>query len=149
MNHALHTTKHTRNLTMTPIEAEAKYLQPTYTRQPLHLTRGSGTLVRDAEGKVYIDCLAGVAVNACGHCHPQIVEAIQRQAETLIHTSNLYYSEPQVRFAEKLVKLYFAPPQIELFCISVNWMCNQSLTPPFLVKSKGTQRREGRERRKD
>ncbi|MEA1870417.1 MAG: aminotransferase class III-fold pyridoxal phosphate-dependent enzyme [Euryarchaeota archaeon] len=54
---------------MTPIEAEAKYIQPTYTRQPITLTRGSGTRVRDSEGNEYIDCLAGIAVNVCGHCH--------------------------------------------------------------------------------
>ena len=95
----------TRDLHMTPTEAEAKYLQPTYTRQPIHLTRGSGCQVWDAEGKEYIDCLAGIAVNVCGHCHPKIVEAIQKQAETLIHTSNLYYTEPQIRLAEELVKL--------------------------------------------
>jgi acetylornithine/N-succinyldiaminopimelate aminotransferase len=87
---------------MTPTEAEAKYLQPTYTRQPITLTRGSGTRVWDADGREYLDCLAGIAVNVCGHCHPKIVEAIQKQAETLIHTSNLYYTEPQIKLAEEL-----------------------------------------------
>ena len=52
---------------MTLIEAEAKYIQPTYTRQPITLTRGSGARVWDAEGREYIDCIAGVAVNVCGH----------------------------------------------------------------------------------
>ncbi len=47
---------------MTPIEAEAKYIQPTYTRQPITLTRGSGAKVWDSEGNEYIDCIAGVAV---------------------------------------------------------------------------------------
>ncbi|MCK5109047.1 MAG: aminotransferase class III-fold pyridoxal phosphate-dependent enzyme, partial [Methanosarcinales archaeon] len=58
---------------MTPIESEAKHIQPTYTRQPLHLTRGSGCRVWDAEDNEYLDCLAGIAVNVCGHCHPKIV----------------------------------------------------------------------------
>ena len=90
---------------MTLIEAEAKYIQPTYTRQPITLTRGSGARVWDAEGNEYIDCIAGVAVNVCGHCHPKIVEAIRTQAETLIHTSNLYYTEPQIKLAEELANL--------------------------------------------
>ncbi|MEA1944041.1 MAG: acetylornithine transaminase [Euryarchaeota archaeon] len=90
---------------MTPIDKEARYLQPTYTRQPIVLTRGSGTRVWDADGREYIDCLAGIAVNVCGHCHPRIVEAIQKQAETLIHTSNLYYTEPQISLAEELDKI--------------------------------------------
>lgn len=90
---------------MTPTEAEAKYLQPTYARQPITLTRGSGTRVWDADGREYIDCLAGIAVNVCGHCHPKVVEAIKKQAETLIHTSNLYYTEPQIKLAEELTNL--------------------------------------------
>ena len=90
---------------MTPTESEAKYLQPTYTRQPITLTRGSGTRVWDSEGREYIDCLAGIAVNVCGHCHPKVVEAIKKQAETLIHTSNLYYTEPQIKLAEELTDL--------------------------------------------
>ncbi|NOQ29054.1 MAG: acetylornithine/succinylornithine family transaminase, partial [Methanosarcinales archaeon] len=90
---------------MTLIESEAKYIQPTYTRQPITLTRGSGARVWDAEGREYIDCIAGVAVNVCGHCHPKVVEAIRTQAETLIHTSNLYYTEPQIKLAEELIHL--------------------------------------------
>ncbi|HDN65865.1 MAG TPA: acetylornithine transaminase [Methanosarcinales archaeon] len=90
---------------MTLTESEAKHIQPTYARQPIHITRGSGCRVWDAEGKEYLDCLAGIAVNVCGHCHPRVVEAIKTQAETLIHTSNLYYTEPQIRLAEELVKL--------------------------------------------
>ena len=90
---------------MTLIEAEAKYIQPTYTRQPILITRGSGARVWDAEGREHIDCIAGVAVNVCGHCHPKVVEAIRTQAETLIHTSNLYYTEPQIKLAEELADL--------------------------------------------
>lgn len=90
---------------MIPTEQEAKYLQPTYTRQPILITRGSGTRVWDSDGREYIDCVAGIAVNVCGHCHPRIVEAIRKQAETLIHTSNLYYTEPQIRLAEELTNI--------------------------------------------
>jgi acetylornithine/succinyldiaminopimelate/putrescine aminotransferase len=54
---------------MTLIEAEARYIQPTYTRQPITITRGSGSRVWDLEGNEYIDCIAGVAVNVCGHLY--------------------------------------------------------------------------------
>ena len=80
----------------------------TYSRLPLALERGSGCLVYDAEGREYLDCVAGIAVNILGHSHPDLVEAICRQARQLIHTSNLFYTEPQVQLAQRLVELSFA-----------------------------------------
>ncbi len=80
-----------------------KYVMRTYGRTPITLVRGKGVWVWDAEGKKYLDFVAGLAVNNLGHCHPRVVEAIARQAGTLIHCSNLYYIEPQVRLAEQLV----------------------------------------------
>ncbi len=69
------------------------------------LVRGEGTRVWDSEGKEYIDCVAGIAVNNIGHCHPRVAKAIADQALRLMHCSNLYYIEPQARLAEKLVRM--------------------------------------------
>jgi acetylornithine aminotransferase len=80
----------------------------TYTRQPLSIVRGRGTKVYDLEGREYIDFVGGIAVNILGHGHPDLVQAIQRQAAQLIHTSNLYYTEPQVKLAQMLVDHSFA-----------------------------------------
>lgn len=79
------------------------YLLTTYARLPVTLVRGQGTRVWDASGKEYLDLLAGIAVNALGHCHPKLVQAIQEQAATLMHTSGYYYTAPVSRLAEKLV----------------------------------------------
>jgi acetylornithine aminotransferase len=86
----------------------AQYLMNTYTRIPLTIERGQGCLVYDAEGREYLDCVAGIAVNILGHAHPDIVEAITRQARQLIHTSNLFYTEPQTQLAQRLVEHSFA-----------------------------------------
>lgn len=79
-----------------------KYIFQTYTRQPIAIKSAKGALVTDVDGKEYIDCVAGIAVNNVGHCHPAIVEEIKRQAEQLIHVSNLYYIENQALLAEEL-----------------------------------------------
>jgi acetylornithine/N-succinyldiaminopimelate aminotransferase len=84
------------------------YLMQTYTRQPLSIVRGRGTKVYDLEGREYIDFVGGIAVNILGHGHPDLIHAIQRQAQQLIHTSNLYYTEPQVKLARVLVDHSFA-----------------------------------------
>ena len=89
-------------------ESAAQYLMNTYTRLPLTIERGQGCLVYDAEGREYLDCIAGIAVNILGHAHPDIVEAITRQARQLIHTSNLFYTEPQTLLAKRLVEHSFA-----------------------------------------
>jgi acetylornithine aminotransferase len=89
-------------------ENAAEYLMNTYTRLPLIIERGQGCLVYDAEGREYLDCVAGIAVNILGHAHPDIVGAITRQARQLIHTSNLFYTEPQTQMAERLVEHSFA-----------------------------------------
>lgn len=80
------------------------YLQ-SFRRYPVVLERGKGSKVWDIEGKEYIDALAGIAVNNLGHCHPKIVETIQKQASNLIHISNFYTSKPQVELSEKLCQL--------------------------------------------
>jgi len=86
----------------------SRYLMQTYTRQPLAIMRGRGTKVYDLEGREYIDFVGGIAVNILGHGHPDLVQAIQRQAAQMIHTSNLYYTEPQVKLAQMLVDHSFA-----------------------------------------
>jgi len=80
---------------------------PSYSRTPLVIVKGKGTKVWDADGKVYLDFLAGISVLNAGHCHPVIVKAIQKQAERLIHVSNLYYIENQGRLAKVLSDLSF------------------------------------------
>lgn len=82
-----------------------KYHFDLYGRYPIALVRGKGSRVWDDERNEYIDALAGIAVNNLGHSHPQVVKAIQKQAEKLIHVSNFYYNEPQSNLAEKLVKV--------------------------------------------
>jgi acetylornithine/N-succinyldiaminopimelate aminotransferase len=73
------------------------------------LVRGEGARVWDADGNEYLDLLGGIAVNALGHAHPAIVEAVTAQLTTLGHVSNIFASEPQIRLAEKLVELVGDP----------------------------------------
>ena len=83
---------------------EEKHFQ-TYRRFPLTLIKGKGVKVYDTDGKEYLDALAGIAVNNVGHCHPRVVKAIQEQAESLIHISNLYHNIPQSTFAKLLTEV--------------------------------------------
>ncbi|MDK2972248.1 MAG: alanine-glyoxylate transaminase / (R)-3-amino-2-methylpropionate-pyruvate transaminase [Candidatus Sumerlaeota bacterium] len=76
-----------------------------YGSEPLELVRGRGTRVWDAAGKEYFDFFTGVAVNSLGHCHPEVVEAVARQLETLQHTTTLYLHESVVGLAETLARL--------------------------------------------
>ncbi len=78
----------------------------TYGTPPLALVRGSGAHVVDADGREYLDLLAGIAVNALGHAHPAVVEAVTRQVSTLGHVSNLAISAPAVQLAERLLGLF-------------------------------------------
>jgi acetylornithine/N-succinyldiaminopimelate aminotransferase len=84
------------------VEKEQRYIMPTYRRQPIVITGGTGARVKDINGREYIDCVGGIAVNAVGYNHPAVVKALQEQAARLMHVSNLYYTEPQVALAEKL-----------------------------------------------
>jgi len=90
------------------IQAESRYLVPTYSRPPVVFSRGEGSYLFDREGKRYLDFAAGIAVNALGHSHPGWLEALQKQSHKLTHLSNLYYSEPQVELAQRLVESSFA-----------------------------------------
>lgn len=81
-----------------------KYVMNTYGRLPLAIVKGQGAYVWDADGKEYLDFVSGIAVNNVGHCHPKVVQAVAKQAETLFHCSNLYWIEPQVKLAKILVE---------------------------------------------
>jgi len=81
---------------------EQRYLMQTYRRAPVEFVRGEGTLLWDSEGKEYLDFLAGISVCSVGHCNPVVVEAIREQAGRLMHTSNLFYTEPMVQLARRL-----------------------------------------------
>src|SRR3989475_11120088 len=84
------------------VALEHKYCQGTFKRQPVTFVRGEGTRVWDTAGKVYLDFVAGIAVNVLGHCHPAIVKAVQEQVTQLVHVSNLYYNTRQIELAEQL-----------------------------------------------
>ena len=86
------------------IEVGNKYVMNTYGRLPMALVKGEGVKVWDSEGNEYLDFVAGLAVNSLGHCHPAVTEAIAKQARTLMHCSNIYYIEPQVKLAKLLVE---------------------------------------------
>ncbi|MDZ7715602.1 MAG: aspartate aminotransferase family protein [Balneolaceae bacterium] len=90
---------------MDPQEITNRYHLDVYNRFPITLVKGKGTRVWDDDGNEYLDALAGIAVNSIGHCHPNVVKAIQEQAEKLMHISNFYYSEPQARLVELLAKV--------------------------------------------
>lgn len=90
------------------IERSDKVIMKTYGRYPIVPVRGEGCRVWDADGKEYLDFLAGVAVNNLGHCHPKVVSAIQQQAQTLIHCSNYYQIPQQIELAEILCNNSFA-----------------------------------------
>lgn len=84
---------------------DAQYVMHTYARLPVVFVRGEGARLWDTQGKQYLDFLAGIAVDSLGHCHPNMVRAVQQQAGTLIHTSNLYYTIPQAKLAKKLCEI--------------------------------------------
>ncbi len=96
------------------VEFEQQFLMPTYKRQPLFIARGQGLRVWDEHGREYLDFLGGIAVDILGHCPPAVVAAVREQVGTLIHTSNLYYTGPQLQVARFLVehspfeKVFFA-----------------------------------------
>ena len=85
------------------IDVENKYYAQTVRRQPVVLVRGQGTRAWDADGKEYLDFVAGWAVNNLGHCHPAVTQAIAEQANTLLQTSNQFYTVPQLLLAQMLI----------------------------------------------
>ena len=100
----------------TTSELADRYLMHTGRRLPVTFVRGRGCMVYDDAGREYLDLVAGIAVNLLGHSHPDVVEAVNKQAGELIHTSNLYFTQPQVELARRLVELSF--PSRAFFCNS-------------------------------
>ncbi|WP_322751657.1 MULTISPECIES: acetylornithine transaminase [unclassified Frankia] len=88
-----------------------------YGRPPIALERGAGTRVWDADGREYLDLLAGVAVSVLGHCHPAVQAAVCDQVGRLGHVSNLYVNEPQIALAERLLELLGVDGRV-FFCNS-------------------------------
>jgi acetylornithine/N-succinyldiaminopimelate aminotransferase len=119
-------------------ELADRYLMQTGRRLPVTFVRGQGCLVYDDSGREYLDMVAGIAVNLLGHAHPQVVAAVTAQANTLIHTSNLYFTRPQVELAQRLVELSF--PSRVFFCNS-GAEANEAAIK--LARKWGTRNREG------
>jgi len=101
---------------LTTTELADRYLMQTGRRLPVTFARGRGCLLYDDAGREYLDLVAGIAVNLLGHAHPDVVAAVTTQAAQLIHTSNLYFTQPQVELARRLVELAF--PARVFFCNS-------------------------------
>ncbi len=89
------------------IERDERFVSPSYTRSyPLVMAGGSGAVVEDVDGNRFLDCAAGIAVNATGHAHPEVVNAIVDQARRYLHMSGTdFYYEPQVRLAEQMAAI--------------------------------------------
>lgn len=88
------------------LERDERFMSPSYTRiYPLVVARGSGAVIEDVDGNLYLDFTAGIAVTAAGHCHPEVTAAIQDQAAKLIHMSGTdFYYEPQIDLAQRLAE---------------------------------------------
>ena len=84
-------------------ELEQKLFLRTITRVPVTLVRGKGALAWDDQGREYLDFVGGWAVNSLGHCPPVVVKALEKQAKTLIQTSNQFYTIPQIELAQLLI----------------------------------------------
>ncbi|MCI0642078.1 MAG: acetyl ornithine aminotransferase family protein [Gemmataceae bacterium] len=89
------------------LERDEQFMSPSYTRiYPLVVARGSGAVIEDVDGNLFLDFTAGIAVTATGHCHPKVVAAIQDQAAKLLHMSGTdFYYEPQIDLAQRLAEL--------------------------------------------
>src|ERR1043166_3615170 len=89
------------------LERDERFMSPSYTRiYPLVCARGSGAVIEDVDGNLFLDFTAGIAVTATGHCHPEVVAAIRDQAGKLLHMSGTdFYYEPQIDLAQRLAEL--------------------------------------------
>src|SRR4051795_10724271 len=92
----------TTTMNATTAELFARYVVPNYTRFPVSLVRGEGSVVWDDEGRRYLDFFPGWGCGLLGHCPPRVVEAVRRQVGELIHVPNTWHTEPQALLAEAL-----------------------------------------------
>ena len=125
-------------MTLTTPEMADRYLMQTGRRLPVTFVRGQGCLVYDDAGREYLDLVAGIAVNLLGHAHPEVAAAVSRQAATLLHSSNLYYTQPQVELAQRLVELSF-PSRV--FLCNSGAEANEAAIK--IARKWGTQNRNG------
>src|ERR1700750_1682968 len=88
------------------LERDDRFMSPSYTRiYPLVVARGSGAVIEDVDGNLFLDFTAGIAVTAAGHCHPPVVAAITDQAHKLLHMSGTdFYYQPQIDLAQRLAE---------------------------------------------
>ena len=102
---------------MALLERDDRYMSPSYTRiYPLVCARGSGAVIEDVDGNLFLDFTAGIAVTSTGHCHPEVVAAIQDQASKLIHMSGTdFYYQPQIDLAQRLTELAPGPSPKRVF----------------------------------
>jgi acetylornithine/N-succinyldiaminopimelate aminotransferase len=84
---------------------DAAHFLPVVKRYPIALTQGKGSRVRDIAGREYVDLMSGWGVTCIGHCHPQLVDAISRQASRLMQTTNIFYTLPQLELIESLARI--------------------------------------------
>jgi predicted acetylornithine/succinylornithine family transaminase len=90
-------------MSLTALQAiESDHVVPSYARHPVEVVRGEGTRMWDSEGVEYLDFLSGISVLNVGHCHPAVVAAVREQVGRLTHTTNLFYTEPSMRLAQRL-----------------------------------------------
>jgi len=89
---------------MSPAAQDAHHLLSTYARFPVEFERGSGVRLWDSDGNEYLDFLCGISVSSVGHCHPKVVEAVRDQAGRLMHVSNLFFTAPMTRLADRLAE---------------------------------------------
>lgn len=115
----------TLDLQNTIWDLDRTYIMPTYRRYPTLFVRGAGAYLYDEKGNAYLDFLAGIAVCVLGHCHPRMVQRLQQQAGTLIHTSGLLLTEPVARLAQKLCAL--SGMERAFFCNSGAEACETAL----------------------
>src|SRR5436190_4179958 len=85
-------------------QIEARSVIPSYARAPVEFVRGEGVRLWDDEGNEYLDFLCGISVTNLGHCHPRVVAAVREQVGRLMHVSNLFYTEPAMRLADRLAQ---------------------------------------------
>ncbi|MCE9533720.1 MAG: acetyl ornithine aminotransferase family protein [Planctomycetes bacterium] len=99
------------------LERDARYISQSYTRiYPLVVERGSGAVIEDVDGNLFLDFTAGIAVNSTGHCHPDVVAAIQDQSTKLLHMSGTdFYYSPEIDLAEKLAQIAPGPTPKKVF----------------------------------
>lgn len=93
---------------MLSIDLAKKSFTPTYNPAPFIIKKAEGSWIESTDGKRYLDFSSGIAVNNLGHCHPEVVKAIQTQASLVIHSSNLFWNEPSMKLATRLTELSFA-----------------------------------------